>query len=787
MARMATGSRWAVAAALAIGVAAVPGGWAAADRVEMEDGRLLEGRITTLSSVGMPPEGASARQDAGGTSVVMCDDGLTRAFVSRRRVRSAEPAGFDLGQETFTVDQRIPENGRRVTSLGGILETAPFDRFGRRILAVATDAGRLEIVQGITSVTPRWTRIQAVVTERPVLLDMRVATSSIPLDQLVTVLEQQIDRTSSEQRLRIVRFLLQIDRFEEARRKLDEVLGDFPDLKELGELRRLLARKSAERLLGELEARLAAGQEKMVLELLGSFPTDDADGETLELVRERRDALRGRIEKARDLLGSLDAVVASLAEGPDRDVASAMAAEMRRELSFASLDRLAAFERLTADGSLPGDKAAALAISGWIEGPSAARDNLKVALSAARVRGLVRDFLAEAAVPKRERIARELGEEEASDPATIARIAAAMRPPIAAPEPIGPGLFEVAVPGPEGLGDTSCLVQLPPEYDPLRRYPAVVTLHAAFTTPAIQIDWWAGTRAPDGGRRGQAARHGCIVIAPAWARSHQATYEYSARERAAVLGAVRESMKRFAIDSDRIFISGHSIGGDAAWDMALAHPDLWAGLIAVVPTAGRYVSHYWPNARSLPMYLIGGELDGGRLAKNGMDLDRCLQKGFDLTYVEYQGRGHEHFSDEILRIFDWMKRKKREPFPAAVEAVSMRPWDRFFWWIEFDGPPERTVVLPSQWPPAANVRPLAVDAKVTPGNSVTVKCGARRTLVWLSPELVDFGGPATISVDGRRLFKGRIDPDVRTLLEDLRTRGDRQHPFWVVFDSGREP
>jgi hypothetical protein len=34
-----------------------------------------------------------------------------------------------------------------------------------------------------------------------------------------------------------------------------------------------------------------------------------------------------------------------------------------------------------------------------------------------------------------------------------------------------------------------------------------------------------------------------------------------------------------------------------------------------------------------------------------------------------------------------------------------------------------------------------------------------------------------------------IRPDVRVLLEDVRTRGDRQHPFWARIDgaTGRNP
>ena len=379
-----------------------------------------------------------------------------------------------------------------------------------------------------------------------------------------------------------------------------------------------------------------------------------------------------------------------------------------------------------------------------------------------------------------------MADEEAGDAATIASLARQMRPPLDPPEPTAPGLHEFEFPGADGEPVT-CLVQVPPEYDPLRRYPTVVSLHAAFTTPADQITWWAGSPGPDGRRVGQATRHGCIVVAPRWTEEGQSTYGYSAREHAAVLGSLREAQRRFAIDTDRVFLSGHSLGGDAAWDIALAHPDLWAGLVAITPGAGRYVNHYWHNARTLPIYVVGGELDNGTFARNGMDLDRYLAKGFDTTYVEYRGRGHEHFADEIPRIFDWMERRKRTFLPTTIDTVTMRPWDNFFWWVELSGAPPKTVVLPSQWPPGQGVRPFTLDAKTTATNGLIIHCGAERVRVWLSPDLVDFTRPVNVSLDGRKLWRDPVQPDEGVLLEDLRTRGDRQHPFWAVLESTRGP
>ena len=765
---------------------AISGAPVRADRVELADGRVLEGKFVLLPGVAIDPT-AEVRGNAAGTPILMCDDELTRTMVSKRRVVKTDPGPGDPGGERIRIPQRVPESGRRVAGVGAILETTPFDEFGRRILTLGTPGGRLDVVQGITQIAPRWTSVEGLVTEKPLLLDMRIATSSIPRDVLRRVIDQYLDRTSADDRLRVVRLFLQAERYEDARAELDEVLRDFPDLANLAAQRKDLAALSANRILDEILLRGAAGQDRLAIDLLEGFPADDAGGETVEAVREARDRYRGRQDAARLLIEGLRRRAAAIGEEETRAAAQALVEEIAAELSFAALERLSTFERIGGDDDVPAEAAVAIAINGWLQGAAAADRNLKLALSAARVRGLLGEYLQAAAPADRDRIHARLEQEEAFDPTIVAALARQMKPPFEPPPETSPGLHELEVAGLDGEGSFRCLVHVPPEYDPLRRYPAVVSLHAAWTTPHDQIDWWAGTPGPDGMRRGQAARHGTIVVAPAWTRPQQSAYEYSAREHAAVLASLREAVRRFSIDTDRVFLSGHSLGGDAAWDIGLAHPDLWAGLVAISPAAGKYVNHYWHNARSLPLYLVGGELDPAGVSRNAMDLDRYFLKGFDATYVEYRGRGHEHFSDEILRIFDWMGRRRRNFFPPLIDAVSMRPWDRFFWWVEMESAPARTVVLPSHWPPPATIRPFEIEAKTMPPGTVpagilAVRCGADRVRIWLSPEFVDFSRPVTVTLDGRRLWKDEIVPDKRTMLEDLRLRADRQHPFWAVVD-----
>ena len=153
--------------------------------------------------------------------------------------------------------------------------------------------------------------------------------------------------------------------------------------------------------------------------------------------------------------------------------------------------------------------------------------------------------------------------------------------------------------------------------------------------------------------------------------------------------------------------------------------------------------------------------------------------------VEYQGRGHEDYYDEILRMFDWMGRFRRNFYPREFTCSTMRPWDNYFWWIEMDDMPPKSMVDPGSWPPPSGTVPMKVDCKITETNSILITTGAAQVTVWLSPQMIDFKQRVSIQVNGRRMNAKDpfITPDLQTILEDVRTRGDRQHPFWAKLDG----
>ncbi len=108
-----------------------------------------------------------------------------------------------------------------------------------------------------------------------------------------------------------------------------------------------------------------------------------------------------------------------------------------------------------------------------------------------------------------------------------------------------------------------------------------------------------------------------------------------------------------------------------------------------------------------------------------------------------------------------------------------------FWWIEVSDLPPKTIVDPQNWPPAAGTRAAETTASVNASNGIHVKTGADRVTIWLSPEVVDFKRRITVTVNSTRPVKlaSDLEPSLSVLLEDVRTRVARLHPFWAKVES----
>jgi len=786
--RAAGWASWAVCVWLSVWLAATVCREAAATNVRLKDGRVLKGGAAKLESIVVDPRRLSAPEEEAPVPrlIVLVDDNLRRYYVPWGQVQGLDEGDAGEVYEKFRIKQRVARSGFAVTAVGAFSRVEPWDEFGRRTVEMNTDRGTKAIIQGMTEITPQWTRVQALLAAgQAIVWDQRIATATIPRDKLSQILGKQVEPTNLDQRLRLVRFYLQAKRFKDARDELEEVIRDFPEREaQFANVVRDLTQTQARELLAEIRFRQQAGQHRLAFSMLDHFPTEGVAGETLQAVRRMLDEYQQEYDQYQRVLRTFEELLAKLNDSRLREQLAPIREEIVKELNINTLGRMAAYLQFVDDEELPPEDRLALAVSGWLVGSNDAVRKLPVAISLYRARNLVRSYLAsERNKAERMQLLESLRGEEGATPEMVARLLAHLRPPLEPPEPLPnePGLYELRAPGAPGQADVTYYVQLPHEYDDHRRYPCIVTLHAGFSTAREQIDWWAGERLEDGTRRGQAYRQGYIVVAPAWGELHQAAYRFSAAEVAAVLNSLRHACRRFAIDTDRVFLSGHSMGADAAWDIGLAHPDLWAGVIPIAAGSDKFIARYWHNARYLPWYFVCGELDGDKHVRNARDFDRYLQRAFDVTVCEFQGRGHEFFADELLPLFDWMGRKQRNFHPREFLCRSMRAWDNFFWWAELEEMAPSCLVDPESWPPPRGTKEVQIKGSINNGNGLLLTAGAARAILWLSPEVVDFGQHISITFNGKRqrAIEDAIRPDLGVMLEDARTRADRQHPFWA--------
>lgn len=750
----------------------------------------IRGETATISKNSMQ----RGQGETASNSIMYVDDDLRVTFVNRSRVDAAnslESVGTVLEEIELPVRNEVAR-GAGMLAIQQVLEVTEFNHHGRRIYSVATPRGRQDILQGITKITPLYAQVQTLRGTGAIAWDQRIATSTIHPQKLSAILRHELDLSRSSEWMRMYRFFLQGERYTEAREVLLEAVAKFPDLERQKGLLVGLDQALADQMFREIELRRRSGQPQLASTLLQSFPMAAGGGpvtETQLRVQSELDEFKTIVTQISEIVQSLKANLAQLPPA-DADLVRPVVDEIVAEISIESAGRLSDYERFRNDTNMPLDQRMAFAIGGWLMGSGSGVDNFEVAKSAVRVSALVREYLSNATVARREEILELLTKEEAGRPEIVGQIIATMKPPLPLPEPApeqldGPLRVSVPLAGNAGAASQSVeyTLQLPPEYDPNRLYPCVVALPGIGTAANMEIDWWCGAYNPERKERyGPATRYGYIVISPKWMDGTQTQYNYSEAEHDRVLRCLRDAYRRCSIDTDRVFISGHFDGGAAAWDIALSHPDLWAGAIMLSPAAEKFILSYGINAVYVPTYTVWGEFDGSKLMENlGRTVDDYLRSPkYDAIGVEYKGRPRDHFLEELPRIIEWMEltSHRRQRAPAELDLVAARPGDRFFYWVEIPELDSKTVVSPVQFD--ASKRPK-VEASLQPGgNTVRLsKFPGKEAWVWLRPDMVNFGQVVEVIGKSNSKTRSNVVADNRILLEDVRTRGDRQAPFYA--------
>lgn len=107
----------------------------------------------------------------------------------------------------------------------------------------------------------------------------------------------------------------------------------------------------------------------------------------------------------------------------------------------------------------------------------------------------------------------------------------------------------------------------------------------------------------------------------------------------AVLAAMERVQREHAVDPDRVYLTGLSMGGYGAWDLAMREPHRFAALL---PVCGGGDPASVERLRGLPIWIWHGDRDAAVPVVRSRQMAEALQKAsIEASYSELPGVGHD--------------------------------------------------------------------------------------------------------------------------------------------------
>lgn len=720
---------------------------------------------------------------------------------------------------------------------GNLLNISDWDAKWRRLIEIKMPLGTERIEQQIVQLDPyfcwisspthAWRVGQRTSELGPALVRRLLATHPELLEAP--------GKIEPLKRLAIAKFLLDAGWLVEAQAELTQLKSLFTaefskeEKESFDRLTRELDHAAAEWIVTESEKYLSAGRYEAATELLNRFPAQGVEARLTDRAtklmavvrtnRERHELAHRRLAEAIEEIrlgpkvsGSL--AVGGAAVGPGLPVApldgaTASLVEAAQivlaEIHPDTVNRLEQFLSLAAQsesdrraGRVPRYKPSELlsaAVSGWTKGAISADTHIITALRAWNARnlvlayqretgltarkGLYQRYLAQGVVASVDELLQVIRLLPPADPENLAA-PTGERVPISAQVPDGVLRYTQMIPG--RLRPLEYFVRLPLEYHHGRAYPVLITL----TMPGVPPESLLG------GLANEADRNGYILLAPKWDTGLLTGYDYDGDNHVTVTATLRDLIRRFCVDNDRVFLFGIGEGANMAMDVAFSHPDLFAGVIpwCASPRWTNMFMHYWKNAQKLPIYAVTGEHAGRSVELMRAVLKELIFRGHPSLFTVYKGRQLEWFPAEVPVMFDWMGRKKRVggaaflnlnpgPIDTNLAFQTMRVTDDRFYWLGVEELGERyRIDLAGGVLQGRNVNPAWVAGDIRNGNEIHVlSVGIKKLNIWLSRDMINWDNPVKVFYNRQPYagFRSQVlKPDVEVLLEDYHRRGDRR-------------
>lgn len=115
------------------------------------------------------------------------------------------------------------------------------------------------------------------------------------------------------------------------------------------------------------------------------------------------------------------------------------------------------------------------------------------------------------------------------------------------------------------------------------------------------------------------------------------------------------------VDKNRMYLTGLSRGGSAAWEMAVQYPDKFAALAVVCGMAPVPYAHWLE--KKMPIWVFHGAEDQViPVTESDTMVRKLTEMGYDVKYSRYENVGHNSWEKAYTteELYQWMANQKKE-------------------------------------------------------------------------------------------------------------------------------
>lgn len=235
-----------------------------------------------------------------------------------------------------------------------------------------------------------------------------------------------------------------------------------------------------------------------------------------------------------------------------------------------------------------------------------------------------------------------------------------------------------------------------------------------------------------------------------------------------VVDLIDGALRTWKIDPNRVYLSGHSMGGYGSWTLGAHHADRVA---ALAPSAGAPTPAYGPegtiveidqgvvpNLRNVPMIVFQSTddprvpPDANQAAVKDVERFKDLYGGYEnFTYWEVEDRQHQFPVGGMKVLMEKMDVFERQPIQDKIVWQPTLDWKHqmgWLWWEE----PVMTLITVAERLPDSNT--LAIESKAD----------LSTLYVLLDERVIDMEKEVIITVNGEETNRGLPQPTLGTML-----------------------